>query len=128
MTTSSRLALAAAILVALPAAAQADPKFGVRFGYYTEAEDPFIGAELLETKASPSRRNVVAKEHIEPANEVQYGAHPLLPIDNNMLFVASFVADVLHVELRNGKTVKDRVDQIRLLKVCPYGISLKWWC
>lgn len=47
MTTSSRLALAAAILVALPAAAQADPKFGVRFGYYTEAEDPFIGAELL---------------------------------------------------------------------------------
>ena len=47
MTTSSRLALAAAILVALPAAAQADPKFGVRVGYYTEAEDPFIGAELL---------------------------------------------------------------------------------
>jgi len=47
MTTSSRFALAAAILVALPAAAQADPKFGVRVGYYTEAEDPFIGAELL---------------------------------------------------------------------------------
>jgi hypothetical protein len=47
MTTSSRLALAAAILVALPAVAHADPKFGVRFGYYTEAEDPFIGAELL---------------------------------------------------------------------------------
>src|SRR5207244_7229393 len=47
MTTSARLALAAAILVALPAAAQADPKFGVRLGYYTKVEDPFIGAELL---------------------------------------------------------------------------------
>ena len=47
MTTSSRLALAAAILVAMPAAAQADPKFGVRLGYYTKAEDPFIGGELL---------------------------------------------------------------------------------
>jgi hypothetical protein len=47
MTTSSRLALAAAILVAMPAAAQADPKFGVRLGYYTKVEDPFIGAELL---------------------------------------------------------------------------------
>jgi hypothetical protein len=47
MTASSRLALAAAVLLALPAAAQADPKFGFRLGYYTEAEDPFIGAELL---------------------------------------------------------------------------------
>jgi hypothetical protein len=47
MTTSTRLALAAAILLAVPAAAQADPRFGVRVGYYTEAEDPFIGAELL---------------------------------------------------------------------------------
>jgi hypothetical protein len=47
MTTSTRLALAAAILLAVPAAAQADPRFGVRLGYYTEAEDPFIGAELL---------------------------------------------------------------------------------
>jgi len=47
MTTTSRLALAAAILLALPAATQADPRFGVRVGYYTEAEDPFIGAELL---------------------------------------------------------------------------------
>jgi hypothetical protein len=47
MTTTSRLALAAAILLAVPAAAQADPRFGVRVGYYTEAEDPFIGAELL---------------------------------------------------------------------------------
>src|SRR5260221_728381 len=47
MTTSSRLALAAAILVALPAAAQADPMFGVRLGYYTKVGDPFIGAELL---------------------------------------------------------------------------------
>ena len=47
MTTSSRFALAAAILLAAPAAAQADPRFGVRFGYYTEAEDPFLGAEFL---------------------------------------------------------------------------------
>ena len=47
MTTTSRLALAAAILLAVPAATQADPRFGVRVGYYTEAEDPFIGAELL---------------------------------------------------------------------------------
>ena len=31
----------------MPAAAQADPRFGVRFGYYTEAEAPFLGAELL---------------------------------------------------------------------------------
>jgi hypothetical protein len=46
MTTSSRLALAAAILLAVPAAAQADPRFGVRFGYYT-ADAPFLGAELL---------------------------------------------------------------------------------
>jgi hypothetical protein len=47
MTTSSRFALAAAILLAAPAAAQADPRFGVRFGYYTEAEAPFLGAEML---------------------------------------------------------------------------------
>src|SRR3982074_1490757 len=47
MTTSSRLALAAAILGTMPAAAQADPKFGVRLGYYTKVADPFIGAELL---------------------------------------------------------------------------------
>ena len=47
MTTSSRFALAAAILLAVPAAAQADPRFGVRFGYYTEAEAPFLGAEML---------------------------------------------------------------------------------
>jgi hypothetical protein len=47
MTIPSRLAFAAAILLALPAAAQAEPRFGVRFGYYTEAEDPFIGAEML---------------------------------------------------------------------------------
>jgi len=47
MTTSSRFALAAAILFAAPAAAQADPRFGVRFGYYTEAEAPFLGAEML---------------------------------------------------------------------------------
>ena len=42
-----RLAVAAAILSSLPAAAQADPRFGVRLGYYTEVEDPFLGAELL---------------------------------------------------------------------------------
>jgi hypothetical protein len=42
-----RLAVATAILSWLPAAAQADPRFGVRFGYYTEAEDPFLGAEML---------------------------------------------------------------------------------
>src|ERR1700730_15358240 len=47
MTTSPRLALAAAILVTMPAAAQADPKLGVRLGYYTKVADPFIGAELL---------------------------------------------------------------------------------
>jgi len=52
MTTSPRavlvrLAVAVAILSSLPAAAQADPRFGVRFGYYTEAEDPFLGAEML---------------------------------------------------------------------------------
>jgi hypothetical protein len=46
MTTSSRLALAAAILLAAPAAAQADPRFGVRFGYYA-TEAPFLGAEML---------------------------------------------------------------------------------
>lgn len=42
-----RLAVAAAILSSLPAAAQADPRFGVRLGYYTEAEAPFLGAEML---------------------------------------------------------------------------------
>jgi hypothetical protein len=47
MTTSSRLAVAAALLLAAPAAAQADPMFGVRFGYYTQVADPFLGAELL---------------------------------------------------------------------------------
>jgi len=47
MTTASRLALAAAILLAVPAATQAEPRFGVRFGYYTEAEAPFLGAEML---------------------------------------------------------------------------------
>jgi hypothetical protein len=47
MTTSSRFALAAAILLAVPAAAQAEPRFGVRFGYYTEAEAAFLGAEML---------------------------------------------------------------------------------
>ena len=52
MTTSPRavlvrLAVALAILWSLPAAAHADPRFGVRFGYYTEAEDPFLGAEML---------------------------------------------------------------------------------
>ena len=47
MTTSSRFALAAAILLAVPAAAEADPRFGVRFGYYTEAEAAFLGAEML---------------------------------------------------------------------------------
>ncbi len=48
MTTSPRLAFAAAVLLlALPAATQADPKFGVRLGYYTKAKDPFLGAELL---------------------------------------------------------------------------------
>ena len=47
MTTSSRFALAAAILLAAPAAARAEPRFGVRFGYYTEAEAPFLGAEML---------------------------------------------------------------------------------
>ena len=47
MTTTSRLALAAAILLAVPAAVQADPRFGVRVGYYTDAEDPFLGAEML---------------------------------------------------------------------------------
>jgi hypothetical protein len=31
-----RLALTAVILVSLPGAAQADPKFGVRLGYYTK--------------------------------------------------------------------------------------------
>ena len=47
MTTSSRFALAAAIALAAPAAARADPRFGVRFGYYTEAEAAFLGAEML---------------------------------------------------------------------------------
>jgi len=52
MTTSPRsvcvrLAVAVAILSALPAAAHADPRFGVRFGYYTEADAPFLGAEML---------------------------------------------------------------------------------
>ena len=47
MTTSSRFALAAAILLSVPAAAQADPRFGVRFGYYTEADAAFLGAEML---------------------------------------------------------------------------------
>ena len=52
MTTSPRsvlvrLAVAVAILSALPAVAQADPRFGVRFGYYTEADAPFLGAEML---------------------------------------------------------------------------------
>jgi hypothetical protein len=47
MTTSSRFALAAAIVLAAPAAAPADPRFGVRFGYYTEAEAAFLGAEML---------------------------------------------------------------------------------
>ena len=46
MTTSSRFTLAAAIVLAAPAAAQADPRFGVRLGYYA-AEAPFLGAELL---------------------------------------------------------------------------------
>jgi len=52
MTTSLRdklvrLAVAVAILSSVPAAVQADPRFGVRVGYYTQAEDPFLGAELL---------------------------------------------------------------------------------
>jgi hypothetical protein len=47
MTLSTRLTLATAMLLAVPAATQADPKFGVRLGYYTKLEDPFIGAELL---------------------------------------------------------------------------------
>ena len=52
MTTSPRsvrvrLAVAVAILSALPAAAHADHRFGVRFGYYTEADAPFLGAEML---------------------------------------------------------------------------------
>jgi hypothetical protein len=47
MTTAARLALAAAILCAVPAAAQAEPRFGVRLGYYTKVKDPFLGAELL---------------------------------------------------------------------------------
>ena len=45
--TLVRLAVAVTILSSLPAAAQADPRFGVRVGYYTNAEDPFIGAEML---------------------------------------------------------------------------------
>ena len=47
MRTSPRLALAAAVLLSLPAAAQADPMFGARLGLYTNAGDPFLGAELL---------------------------------------------------------------------------------
>ena len=52
MTTSPRavlvrLAVAVAILSSLPTVAHADPRFGVRFGYYTEAEGPFLGAEML---------------------------------------------------------------------------------
>jgi hypothetical protein len=52
MTTSPRavlvrLAVAVAILTSLPAVARAEPRFGVRFGYYTEAEAPFLGAEML---------------------------------------------------------------------------------
>jgi hypothetical protein len=58
MTTSPRavlvrLAVAVAILSSLPAVAHADPRFGVRFGYYTEAEDPFLGAEMLFRVIAP---------------------------------------------------------------------------
>ena len=35
----------AALFTAAPAAA--DPMFGVRLGYYTDVEEPFIGGELL---------------------------------------------------------------------------------
>jgi hypothetical protein len=47
MNIPSRLALAAVILFAVAPAAQADPRFGVRLGYYTKVKDPFIGAEML---------------------------------------------------------------------------------
>jgi hypothetical protein len=53
MTTTSRFAFAAAIVLAVPAVAHADPRFGVRFGYYTEAEDPFLGAEMLFRIVAP---------------------------------------------------------------------------
>jgi hypothetical protein len=46
MTRSSRAALLALALAVVPAAADAET-FGVRLGYYTDAEEPFIGAELL---------------------------------------------------------------------------------
>jgi hypothetical protein len=42
--------IAALALLALPAAPAADAKDiwgGVRFGYYTDVEEPFLGAELL---------------------------------------------------------------------------------
>jgi hypothetical protein len=46
MTRSVRSALLSVAVLALPSAADAET-FGVRLGYYTEAEEPFLGAELL---------------------------------------------------------------------------------
>lgn len=39
--------LVVGVLHAAPAPAAADPMFGFRLGYYTDAEEPFIGGELL---------------------------------------------------------------------------------
>jgi hypothetical protein len=51
MSRLIRACLLVAGLLALPSAAQAQ-SFGVRLGYYTDASDPFIGAEFI-TKLAP---------------------------------------------------------------------------